>query len=159
MVDVKKVQKILRYLGYEITVDGIWGSQSEAALDAVLADAGIDEEPVFWKDIRYFRREEFRCPCGRCGGFPAEPKEKLVRLEDRVRAHFGAPVINSSGVRCAAHNAAVGGVANSRHLTGGAVDFCVLGIRADETLNYVKQQPETAYCYKIDHNFIHMDVI
>ncbi len=45
-----------------------------------------------------------------------------------VRAHFGVPIIPSSGFRCQALNAAIGGRANSQHCRGEAVDFEVIGI-------------------------------
>ena len=42
---------------------------------------------------------------------------------DPLRAAMGFPVIITSGYRCPALNRAVGGVANSRHLTGRAADI------------------------------------
>lgn len=141
---------------HQLKADGLCGPETEQALRQAVA-AGEKKED-FWQEIRYFTREEFRCPCGKCGGFPAEPEEKLVRLEDRVRGHFGKPIRNSSGVRCKQHNARVGGVANSRHLYGRAVDFAVTGVSAKTVLAWVKQQPETRYCYAIDGSYVHMDV-
>ena len=145
--------------------DGIFGAATEQRILEVIATG---EEPVadkmsstadWWKDIRYFRREEFRCPCGRCGGFPVEPEEKLVRLADQVREHFGAPVIVSSGVRCQAHNDELdGSVKNSYHRRGKAMDFCVRGVPGAKLLAYVKQQP-VHYAYQINQSdFVHMDV-
>ena len=114
----------------------------------------------FWEDIRYFKKDEFKCKCGgkHCGGFPVEPDEKLVRLADRVRAHFGAAATVSSGVRCEKHNAFVGGVANSRHTKGTAVDFCIRGLPSSIVLPYVQAQKEMRYAYAIDGSFVHMDV-
>ena len=66
-------------------------------------------------------------PCGRCGGFPVEPQESVVRTVDEIRRRLGIPISivdgGGSGVRCAAHNAEVGGVANSQHLFGLAADL------------------------------------
>jgi len=42
---------------------------------------------------------------------------------DRVRALLGVPVLVSSGYRCPAVNAAIGGSKSSQHMTGQAVDF------------------------------------
>ena len=97
------------------------------------------------------------CKCGRCGGFPKEPNKKLVRLAEVVRQHFDAPVYVSSGVRCEAHNAAVGGVINSRHLDGDAMDYRVEGKTSAQVLTYVKTLP-IRYAYAIDENYVHMDV-
>ena len=88
-----------------------------------------------------------------------EPEEKLVRLADQVREHFGAPVIVSSGVRCQAHNDELDGSAkNSYHLRGKAMDFCVRGVPGEKLLAYVKQLP-VHYAYQIGNSdFVHMDV-
>ncbi len=87
-------------------VDGVFGAATEKRIREVVASGEepkesvqIDTAPGWWKDIRYFQRAEFRCPCGKCGGFPVEPDEALVRLADKVREHFGAPVMVSSGPR------------------------------------------------------------
>ena len=147
-------------------VDGIFGAATENRILEVIAtgekpmeSVKVDTVPDWWKDIRYFRRDEFRCPCPRCGGFPVEPEEKLVRLADQVREHFGAPVIVSSGVRCQAHNDELdGSVKNSYHLMGKAMDFCVLGVPGATLLAYVKTLP-VHYAYQIGNSdFVHMDV-
>lgn len=153
---------------YGLEQDGVFGPATEKRILEVIAtgeqptrqaqptpDTGGGEE--WWREIRYFTRAEFRCPCGRCGGFPAEPAEKLVRLADQVREHFGAPALPSSGVRCPEHNKEVGGVWNSYHLTGRALDFRVQGKTAAEVLAFVKTLP-VHYAYAIDESYVHMDV-
>ena len=74
-------------------VDGIFGAATEKRILEVIAtgekpkkSVQIDTAPGWWKDIRYFTRAEFRCPCGKCGGFPVEPEETLVRLADQESA-------------------------------------------------------------------------
>lgn len=149
-----------------LDADGIFGPATEARIREVigsgetLAPEGTPDSGVFWSEIKHFTREEFRCKCGGkyCDGFPAEPREKLIRAADRVRDHFGNPATVSSGVRCQAHNEAVGGVKNSRHLSGKAMDFCVAGFSAAMVLDYVKQQKDIRYAYAIDGNFVHMDI-
>lgn len=114
----------------------------------------------WWDDIKYFKKSEFACKCGGkyCKGYPAEMSEKLIRTADKVRAHFGKPITVSSGVRCARHNANVGGVSNSRHKLGKAMDFCVSGKSASQVLAYVQKLDEIRYAYAIDGSFVHMDV-
>ena len=47
----------------------------------------------------------------------------LSRCIDPIREFLGAPLPASSGYRCPALNAAIGGARNSRHLAGKAVDI------------------------------------
>ena len=152
--------------------DGIPGKLTQAALlDAVAksrfkpkeiqAETDNDgAEELWWKEIRYFTREEFRCKCGGkyCNGFPAEPQEGMVRAIDNVREHFGKAFTPNSGVRCPTHNANVGGVSTSRHLYGKAVDFRVPGKTAAQVLAYLATLPGLGYCYDIDGTSVHMDI-
>lgn len=152
-----------------LEVDGICGASTEKALKHAVA-YGMPAKKVeetkpsasgdFWDGIKYFKKSEFACKCGgkHCNGYPAEPKEKLVKVADRVREHFGNRITVSSGVRCTQHNANVGGVSNSRHLSGKAMDFCVSGMSASMVLTYVQKQPEIRYAYAIDSNYVHMDI-
>ena len=152
-----------------LETDGSPGPLTQAALlDAVAAGrcrqtqaSGAGTGPEWWKEIRYFQRTEagIGCPCGRCGGFPVEPSEKLMRLADKVREAAGAPMYPSSTVRCQTHNDELrGSVKNSRHVTGRAMDFCIRGWGADRTLALVRKQPEVRYAYAIDDCYVHMDV-
>lgn len=177
----RQKQHLLGYLGfYEGMVDGIWGPKSqEAALafqrtwqlteDAkfgaesqrkILSVIGSGSQVDWWAQIQWFRREEFRCRCGGkyCDGFPAEPERKLVELAEAVRTHFGKPAVLSSGLRCQRHNGACGGVANSRHLTGRAMDFRVDGVDSTTVISYVLSCPGVRYAYQIDDNYVHMDI-
>ena len=126
-----------------LTPDGIWGYRTDAAVreyifsgedlteESVAADINVggNEDGSWWDEIEFFSREEFRCQCGGkyCDGFPAEPQEKLVRTVDEIRRRLGVPVrivdAGGSGVRCPQHNADVGGVWNSDHVTGNAADL------------------------------------
>ena len=125
-----------------LTVDGIVGEQTEIRLkDAVWQDRFAKDNIVpssgqstaktgtFWDEIQYFQRAEFRCQCGGkyCDGFPAEPVEETVRLADEIRRRAGVPLRVNSGLRCKQHNADVGGVWNSLHLTGQAIDLAPIG--------------------------------
>lgn len=149
-----------------LTIDGICGAKTEKALKCAVVNGmpAKKEETAtssdFWDGIKYFKRSEFKCKCGgkHCNGYPAEPEEKLVKIADRVREHFGNRMTVSSGVRCKQHNANVGGVANSRHLSGKAMDFCVSNMPASLVLPYVQKQTGIRYAYAIDSNYIHMDI-
>ena len=69
--------------------------------------------------IRFFRPEEFACPC--CGRILVAVG--LVLLLDILRARLGRRLIVTSGHRCVAHNAEVHGAETSRHLIGAAADL------------------------------------
>ena len=183
---VKQIQHLLAYLGYyTASVDGIWGNQSSAAASRFQQDYGLpvdgiageetqkalkqavsdgmpekQEETDFWSGIRYWKREEFRCRCGGqyCNGFPAEPSETLVQLVDDLRQRAGRPAHASSGLRCSIWNAIQGGVANSRHLTGKALDFSVEGMSGNQLLSLAQSDPRTRYAYIIDGGWVHVDV-
>ena len=114
----------------QAAVDGIFGAETEKRILEVVASG---EKPIadkmsatadWWKDIRYFTRAEFRCPCGKCGGFPVEPDEKMVLTVDAIRSKLGKPITINSGVRCQAHNDELPGSAkNSNHIKGMAADL------------------------------------
>ena len=124
---------------YGLTADGDPGSATQKMLiGAIAGTAAKVDRPAqtgqeagktgtFWDDIQFFSRAEFRCQCGGkyCNGFPAEPAEETVRMADEIRRQAGVPLKVNSGVRCKQHNADpnVGGVWNSLHLTGQAVDL------------------------------------
>ena len=154
---LKQKQALLAYLGYyDGPLDGLWGEKSQMATEAFQRDYSITVDGIFgaatekrilevvasgenpvddkmsatadwWKDIRYFTRNEFRCTCPRCGGFPVEPEETMVRVVDEIRRRAGTPITivdsGGSGIRCPEHNVEVGGAANSEHLYGRAADL------------------------------------
>lgn len=189
----KQKQCLLCYLGYDTGgVDGIWGTKSMTATEAFQNDYGIGADCIFgpatekkirevictgevpaqgpetgrdfWQGIRYFKRQEFACPCPRCGGFPVEPAERLVRVAVQIREHFGGkPVIVSSGVRCQAHNAELPGSSpTSRHMRGLAMDFAVRGVPVAQVLAYTQQlvaQGVSRYTYEMKGTgYVHIDV-
>ena len=157
---------------FGLNPDGICGTETEKALKYSVA-YGINKKVettttadtvktgTFWDDIKYWSREEFRCQCGGkyCNGFPAEPDEKLVRLAENVREHFGKPGHRSSGLRCSQWNAIQGGVSNSKHLYGKALDFRIDGKTSAQVLAYVNTLSGVNYAYAIDGKHVHMDVL
>jgi zinc D-Ala-D-Ala carboxypeptidase len=80
--------------------------------------------------MRFFKQEEFKCKCGRAScDAPTAISPNLAQRLDALRERVGRPVIVTSGVRCPAHNAAVGGKPNSEHLTGEGCDLAAIGPR------------------------------
>ena len=152
---------------FGITADGIIGKETEKALTHAVAYGMPAKKEVanegtesnnFWDGIKYFERREFRCKCGKCGGFPVEPDEKLVELLDTIREHFNEPVTVSSGVRCATHNKKVGGVTRSQHMYGTAADIKVSGVSPKKVAAYCETlMPETGGIGRYK-TFTHVDV-
>lgn len=150
---------------FGLTPDGYCGEETEKALRHAVCygpEKQVETHPPDqasgWETIRYFQRREFRCPCPRCGGYPVEPALALAQAADATRAEAGSPMVISSGVRCKAHNAEVGGVANSRHLLGHAMDFRIVGKTAQQSLDIVRRQKCIVYAYAIDNDYVHADI-
>lgn len=149
--------------------DGEWGKETEGALrgyvggTAELPEPEAEEGELWWSEIRYFTREEFRCKCGLyhapyCDGYPARMREEVVRIADDAREYFGSPGHVISGLRCPQHNSDSKGVANSQHMYGEACDLMIEGVSAGELLAFIQSRPGVRYAYAINGTNVHFDV-
>lgn len=184
---IKQMQHLLAYLGYYvgeidgkfgtlskvsceafqkdfggIAVDGVCGPETEKALKHAIAYGFLrKEEPAKTDDVwEHFKRKEFACKCGKCGGFPVEPDQKLVEILNKIRDHFDAPVVINSGIRCRTHNSspAVGGATNSQHIYGTAADIRVEGVAPAKVADYAEELlPGTGGIGRYN-TFTHVDV-
>lgn len=161
---------------YGLVVDGIYGQKTNAKLIEVIkseqrrlgvkADGVAGEittnarnNQLSWNNIKHFKQSEFTCKCG-CGLNNMDLK--VVKIADEIREHFGQPCIVNSGTRCIKHNKKVGGVANSRHLSGKAVDLYVKNVSGNTLLAYTKElvkQGKLRYTYLIAGNAVHIDIL
>ena len=174
---IKQKQCLLCYLGYYSgAIDGIWGKQSDSATRKFQQVQGLEENGIFdatlekkilevigkddwWQEIRWFDRKEFACKCGKyCDGYPSEMRREAIAIADSARSHFGKPATVVSGLRCQTHNANVGGVANSQHMYGEAVDLRIQGVSAGELLLFLQAQPGVRYAYAINDTNVHFDI-
>lgn len=120
-----------------------------------------DQSGSFWDEIEYFKREEFRCKCGGryCNGFPAEPKEALVRIADQLRKNLGVPITVISGLRCETWNSIQGGVDNSQHKYGEAADIYARGKSQAEVEAELDRIGGVRYHYPISGSSnVHFDI-
>lgn len=68
--------------------------------------------------------------------------ELVVSVLNRVQRHFDHSVVVTSGYRCEELNKAVGGVPNSQHMLGEAVDFFVCATPIVEVFDYILDSVE-----------------
>lgn len=168
---VKDLQNLLNKYGYNLAVDGIVGDATINAIKDFQSKNGLSVDGIAGKNTfdklynsvssepykcKYFKDSEFNCPC--CG--KNIMKNGIKQIADEIREHFGRPAIITSGTRCEKHNREVGGVSNSYHLTGNAIDIYVQGISGQELLAYCKKfvnNGKARYSYYITGQACHID--
>ena len=108
-------------------------------------------------DNPYFSEDELRCKgtdeCSMNDSF----MEKLIN----IRSELDRPMIINSGYRHPAHNSAIGGVKDSPHVFGRAVDIAAIGEVAYEIVRLAIKNGMTgiggAQRGAHDRRFIHLD--
>lgn len=147
-----EIVEVQKKLG--VTVDGVAGNETITAFNNK-----VGNEAYSWDLIKHFKKSEFTCKCG-CG--LNNIQLGVVKIADEVREHFGSPAIVTSGTRCEKNNKEVGGVSNSRHLKGKAIDMYVKNISWYDLLKYLKeleQKGKIRYCYHINNSdCCHFDI-
>ncbi|MGL4843847.1 MAG: D-Ala-D-Ala carboxypeptidase family metallohydrolase [Aeromonas veronii] len=103
----------------------------------------------------YFKRSEFACRC-QCGADTVD--YELIQVLERIRTHYGKPVVITSGIRCATHNKNVGGASKSSHLSGKAADFYVKGVDLAVVHRQLLNWYPDRYGIAIGSGFVHVDV-
>lgn len=101
----------------------------------------------------HFSKSEFACKCGCNTPFTIAPD--LIDALESIRDFVNLPLIITSGFRCPAHNAAVGG--GPEHPAGKAADIAV----TDDSFRSTFLDAATAAGIKrkgIASNFIHVGV-
>ena len=121
-----------------------------------------------WEHSKYFEKKEFRCPCGKCSGYPTNGIYKsLVDNMNFLRHYFGKSITITSGYRCEYGNKLVNGDANSAHLTGGACDWNFTGEtftekQKNEIIYMIRKMPNYHWSYSNQTNMfnaIHIDTL
>ena len=86
-----------------------------------------------------FTASEFKCGCKgkHCKGFPTKLDFDLLYGLQKVRDHFGKPIIVTSGLRCKTYNSSLAGSSkNSAHKSGQAADIYIKGVQPHEIVQY-----------------------
>lgn len=111
----------------------------------------------------HFSAEEVSCRC--CGQGADVVSARLLELVEQLRANCGGyPLQCNCAYRCPDHNAEVGGVPNSQHVLGTAMDIqCPSQLTIGQFKWYAEQLPFDAIGYYPldDENgggFLHVDV-
>jgi uncharacterized protein YcbK (DUF882 family) len=108
---------------------------------------------MFWKDIEYFTKQEFACPC--CG--QEEMDEGYIIKLDAVREIANVVMVITSGWRCLKHNQRVGGSPTSSHLYGKAADIKIFSDRGRFLLIEAAMQ-RGINRIGVGYGFVHLDV-
>mgnify|MGYP002516474989 CR=1 FL=1 len=102
-----------------------------------------------------FKVREFACSDGSDPIFIAP---KLVEVLQKIRTHFGKPVVINSAYRTVGKNKAVGGAAYSQHLYGTAADISVSGVTPKQVAAYAEKLLANTGGIGIYGTFVHIDV-
>ena len=111
-----------KYMWRISDIDGIYGPNTDNMVRTVYNT---------FKYTKNFDPKEFRCECGGryCCGFPTYMKPHELMSIQAIRDHWGRPITVTCGMRDATYNRKLNGsVANSKHLTGSAIDFYQKGV-------------------------------
>jgi hypothetical protein len=150
---------------YSGPLDGVWGPKSQEAADRFLRDftgeTPPEEDGSFWDRVQFFTADEVCCKCGGkyCGGFTHAVQPLLMEIADRARRWSGHPIVIVSGLRCDTWNELQGGVENSQHKFGEALDVYFCGVTPEEALAWLQSQSDVRYAYRIPgSDNIHFDI-
>lgn len=141
--NILKLQK--KYLLRKSDHDKIYGENTDNLLRHLKAVKD---------NCKNFAPEEFRCGCGGryCSGYPTYMKPIELKNVQSIRSHYGKQMILTCGLRCPAYNKAVGGITNSEHLKGLAVDYYIAGVtdtlaNRKSNINWISRLPNHHYTY------------
>lgn len=102
-----------------------------------------------------FKVREFACKDGSDTVFVSY---ELVEVLQKIRSHFGKPVLIHSGYRTSDYNRKVDGATYSQHLYGTASDISVSGVSPKEVAAFVETLLPGTGGIGIYDTFTHVDV-
>ena len=141
---ILKMQK--KYFKRKSDCDGIYGQNTDKLL------RHLHHVFVYTKHDN-FQPEEFRCPCGRCTGYPTWMKVNELKHIQTIRNRYDRPMTITSGLRCEYENSRLSGSSKeSAHMKGRAVDFYMAMVtdtldHRRSAVNYIKRLKHHNYTY------------
>lgn len=102
-----------------------------------------------------FKVREFAC---NDGSDPVFISPELVEVLQKIREHFGKPVVLNSGFRTASYNKKVGGATYSQHQYGTAADIRISGVSPKKIAEYAETLLPGKGGIGIYSTFVHVDV-
>lgn len=100
---------------------------------------------------------EFQCKCGNSTCINTVYDTRLMIAYDEFRKKFNDKVTITSGYRCEYHNRNVGGVTDSHHTLGAAMDIAIPKDKKDYFIECAKKTFPYVQVYE-KKNFIHVDM-
>lgn len=83
---------------------------------------------------------------------------ELVLLLQKIRDHFGRPIIITSAYRSPSYNIKVGGATNSYHPRGMAADYYIDGVEPSEIAAYAEKLGILGIGLYTAERFVHVDM-
>lgn len=117
----------------------------------------VEDFQAWWKNIRYFHPQDFDCPNN--PGTGQDMDKRLVEMLDSLREACDFPlyVTKGGGYRTTEYNMAVGGVEESAHCMGLAVDVACIDSSKRDTI--LKESFNVGFTRRgIYERHIHLDV-
>lgn len=102
-----------------------------------------------------FKYKEFACKDGSDTIFISP---RLVDILQKIRDHFGKPVIINSGYRTESYNKKIGGAKYSQHKYGAAADIVIKGVSPMEVAKFAETLLPDCGGIGIYNTFTHIDV-
>lgn len=104
----------------------------------------------------HFSKKELACHC--CGDLKIA--DGLIEALEQLRTLAGKEILVHDGYRCPEHNQEVGGVTDSEHTRGMAVDVVIPGLKLQEMFELALQVPAflNGGIGAYDGGFLHLDV-
>lgn len=102
-----------------------------------------------------FKVKEFAC---NDGSDPIFIAPELVEVLQKIREHFGKPVVLNSGFRTASYNKKVDGATYSQHQYGTAADIRISGVTPKKIAEYAETLLPGKGGIGIYSTFVHVDV-